>query len=382
MMTKKEVHVVIGSLFGDEGKGYTVQSLVYKSIQEGKKPCVVRFSGGPQAGHCVRNNGKTHICSSYGSGVLLGAPTFILGNLNTYIDPISMGLERLVLGREVGILVKDLPRIDKNKPPYIITPFDVYSEIEDKKILDDGTCGKGLYTCFLRYREDDTDPTVSSSDFYEIAKLYYGETEDPYKTTFIGYLDELKKNSISFEDFIYPFDVVIFEGSQGLLLDEDAGFLPHVTSSCTGLGGLATNKLLPGANIWFVTRTYLTRHGNGYCPIYDDLFYTKYFHKLMAGEINKGNKFQGDFKMGYLEEQLFRMAYVKNSLEYFKKKFNLRYSLVVTHSDCLKSSVVPIINRDTGKIDERRVEDLGDIFLGKSLDNIFISKDEQDRSIK
>jgi hypothetical protein len=86
--------------------------------------------------------------------------------------------------------------------------------------------------------------------------------------------------------------------------------------------------------------------------------------------------------MGYLEEQLFRMAYVKNSLEYFKKKFNLRYSLVVTHSDCLKSSVVPIINRDTGKIDERRVEDLGEIFLGKSLDNIFISKDEQDRSIK
>jgi len=83
-----EVKIVLGYTFGDEGKGVTVQWLCKKAIEEGKKPIVIRFSGGPQAAHTVNHNGIEHICSSFGSGVLLGVPTMLYDN--TYIDPISL----------------------------------------------------------------------------------------------------------------------------------------------------------------------------------------------------------------------------------------------------------------------------------------------------
>ena len=65
-----------------------VQWLCKKAIEEGKRPIVVRFSGGPQAAHTINHNGIEHICSSFGSGVLLGVPTMLYDN--TYIDPISL----------------------------------------------------------------------------------------------------------------------------------------------------------------------------------------------------------------------------------------------------------------------------------------------------
>ena len=61
--------IVLGSLFGDEGKGATVQFLCQEKIEEGCIPLVVRFSGGPQAGHRVIHNGIEHVCSLVGSGV-------------------------------------------------------------------------------------------------------------------------------------------------------------------------------------------------------------------------------------------------------------------------------------------------------------------------
>ena len=53
--------IVLGSLFGDEGKGNVVQWLCMNSY----KPLVARFSGGPQAGHRVVYKGKSHVCSSW-----------------------------------------------------------------------------------------------------------------------------------------------------------------------------------------------------------------------------------------------------------------------------------------------------------------------------
>ena len=67
--------IVLGSLFGDEGKGATVQFLCKKEIDKGIIPLVIRFSGGPQAGHRVLHNGISHVCSLTGSGVLLNCPT-------------------------------------------------------------------------------------------------------------------------------------------------------------------------------------------------------------------------------------------------------------------------------------------------------------------
>ena len=80
--------IVLGSLFGDEGKGATVQFLCKEEINKGIIPLVIRFSGGPQAGHRVLHNGISHVCSLTGSGVLLNCPTYL--HENVMIDPISL----------------------------------------------------------------------------------------------------------------------------------------------------------------------------------------------------------------------------------------------------------------------------------------------------
>lgn len=100
--------------------------------------------------------------------------------------------------------------------------------------------------------------------------------------------------------WISLYDVLIFEGSQGLLLDMDCGFYPHVTPSRVGLNGVP-KKYLKDAEVYLVTRSYLTRHGNGYEPKY----------KLEANlekfkESNTFNEFQLDFnwRQGYSAELL------------------------------------------------------------------------------
>ena len=56
-----EVKIVIGSTFGDEGKGNVVQWLCQQALNEGKRVAVCRYSGGPQAAHTVYHNGIEHI---------------------------------------------------------------------------------------------------------------------------------------------------------------------------------------------------------------------------------------------------------------------------------------------------------------------------------
>lgn len=147
-----EVKIVLGYTFGDEGKGVTVQWLCKKAIEEGKRPIVVRFSGGPQAAHTINHNGLEHICSSFGSGVLLGVPTMLYDN--TYIDPIS-------LVKEYDSLVSKgiEPKIMMSAFNRIITPHDILAGRENTKVLTDGTLWKRV----ISYIQKDTNQEVESN---------------------------------------------------------------------------------------------------------------------------------------------------------------------------------------------------------------------------
>lgn len=117
------------------------------SIEEGKSVAVVRFSGGPQAGHTVVNEGIEHICSSFGSGVLLGVPTYYTDDV--FIDPIALYNERKVLqGKGIKETLVYASMFNR-----VITPYDVFAGREDNKVLSDGTCGMGIYPTFKRYNE-------------------------------------------------------------------------------------------------------------------------------------------------------------------------------------------------------------------------------------
>lgn len=326
-----EVKIVLGHTFGDEGKGVTTQYLCKKAIEEGKRPIVIRFSGGAQAGHTVVNEGITHICSSFGSGVLLGVPTYLLNTF--YLDPVS-----LVKEYEALVAKGITPTIGWSYFCHVVTPYDIMAGQMNAKVIEDGTCGKGIYGTFSRYtnsvgiqRSSAALCSVKETDaLLESAARYHGferdkDLEHDFHITCFNL-----SNLGAFHDMLHVennYDVLIFEGSQGLLLDMDCGFFPHVTPSNVGLNGVP-ERYLKDAEVFLVTRTYTTRHGNGYKPRL--LMEYDLSNKF---ETNVNNKFQGEFKTGMLEVGLLNSAYERHCLDNYKVKYNMKYNLVITHMD-------------------------------------------------
>lgn len=321
-----EVKIVLGHTFGDEGKGVTVQWLCKKAIEEGKKPLVVRFSGGPQAAHTIFNGGTEHICSSFGSGVLLGVPTMYTEEV--YMDPICLMNEFRTLQCK-GVSPKLFRGVHR-----IITPYDVLAGRNNSKVISDGTCGKGIYPTFERYKHGQWTRVSFSldkpeyilkcaSNYHKIERI--PEYDDMFKKACLEILTEVYSDKPSIKDY----NVLIFEGTQGLLLDMDCGLYPNVTPSRVGLNGLRSS-VLQDAEVYIVTRTYTTRHGNGYepkipCPF--DLS-NKY-------ETNVTNEFQGNFKTGALEVGLLNRAYERHCIDNYVRKYNMSLNLVITHMDVI-----------------------------------------------
>lgn len=344
-----EVKIVLGYTFGDEGKGATVQWLCKKAISEGKKPLVIRFSGGPQAGHNIYNNGIHHCCSTYGAGALLGVDTFILGKFNTYFDPISANIERKAL-LEKGVDA----RLKIGWDIMTVTPYDVFDNMANKKNLKDGSCGKGLYSTYKRAKKRSWLPLIQynpiKNDYVHTeperlldiaASFYKVERIKEFDDLFIDSLNEMYEHMESLrkdiifgwnaDNVVFSYDdnvVCIFEGSQGFLLDADCGLYPNVTPSLVGLNAIG-ERYLQDAEVYLVTRSYTTRHGNGYDPLvklpHPDMYY--------KDGNNIKNEFQGEFKVGGLELPLLRMAEHRHCLDNNQKRFNLKFNLVVTHCD-------------------------------------------------
>lgn len=342
---RPKVKIVIGSTFGDEGKGNVVQWLCKQALDAGKKVAVLRYSGGPQAAHTVNYNGIEHVCSSYGAGVLLGVPT-VLNNRYVLIDPISMQKERRELiskgVKSPKIMLESCYNIN------IITPFDVYFNQQDLKTLHDGSCGKGINAAKQRISDGYYSQDVSEN--WEIAKSYYKEKysldielSDELKQTYIQAHNWLKR-TISDCFNIYEFDELILEGSQGLLLDEEFGFNPHTTPFKVGLNGCTSYIYDNECEVYFVTRTYLTRHGNGYEPKHPITI------PEWKRESNITNQYQGTFKTGLLEIPLLQRAFDRHNILNMCREHNISPRLVVTHTDLIeKGAIHSFLLNNTGE---------------------------------
>ena len=328
-----KIKIVIGSTFGDEGKGNVVQWLCQQALNAGKKVAVVRYSGGPQAAHTIYYNGIKHICSSYGAGVLLNIPTIL--SRNVLIDPISMQKERREL---ISKGIKSPKIILDSICPNIITPFDVYFNQQDLKTLNDGSCGKGINAA--QQRISDGYYSLDSLENWNVAKQYYKnkyslniELPDELKQTYINAHNWFNRTVQHYFDY-WGFDELILEGSQGLLLDEDFGFNPHTTPSRVGLNGCSRYYTNRECEVYFVTRTYLTRHGNGYEPKYPITI------PEWKEESNITNQFQGVFKTGILEIPLLQRAFDRHNIINMCRKHNISPKLVVTHTDLIDKGVI------------------------------------------
>ena len=162
-----------------------------------------------------------------------------------------------------------------------------------------------------------------ASNYHKIERI--PEYDDMFKKACLEILTEVYSDKPSMKDY----NVLIFEGTQGLLLDMDCGLYPNVTPSRVGLNGLRSS-ILKDAEVYLVTRTYTTRHGNGYepeipCPF--DLS-NKY-------ETNVTNEFQGNFKTGALEVGLLNRAYERHCIDNYVRKYNMSLNLVITHMDVI-----------------------------------------------
>lgn len=317
-----EVKIVLGHAFGDEGKGVTTQWLCKQALAEGKRPCVVRFSGGPQAGHTIFNEGVEHICASFGSGALLGVPTAYTSDV--YIDPICIKKEYDVLC-EKGIK----PVLMLSGGHKVITPYDVAAGRRNEKVLSDGTCGKGLFATFDRY-DKGWFARLNLWDYLKhlsyAADCYNFKRDEKCDKMFKEALDWLR-NTNNLHPALTDYDVLIFEGTQGLLLDMDCGYYPHVTPSRVGLNGIPEGYLR-GAELYLVTRSYTTRHGNGYEPTLPNKYDLSSKH-----ETNIANEYQGEFKTGALEISLLNNAYQRHCIDNYVRKYDIKTNLVVTHVD-------------------------------------------------
>jgi len=381
---RKSYKIVLGSLYGDEGKGSTVQWLCKRELEDEKKPIVVRFSGGAQAAHTVMQRGKNgkdlrHICSSLGSGVLLGIDTYL--DEKFFLDPIMLMEEIDTLLIELADADSALgkafyPKVWINNWCRVVTPYDVIANRKDLKIKEHGTTGKGIFTTYTRYSKGYSRHTVSSilndpQKYLDEVKDYYGyphsgnlsdlcrevardtdlDTIEKLDWRFCDAIERIARE-IDRENFkirdgaIYEsdlYDTVIYEGSQGLLLDAENGFDPWTTSSLVGLNGIP-KSVVKGKNsydvdVYLVTRTTLTRHGKGTRESHVPYEYgSGYFRKIIKDdyEYNEQNPQQGVFHNTVYNIGLLDRAIDRHRLDNYQVRFNI----VITHADIIDQYVL------------------------------------------
>lgn len=337
--------IVLGTFFGDEGKGSTVQWLCSKAIAHNEKALVIRYSGGPQAGHrIIDSSGREHVCSSFGSGCLLGIPTYLASQV--MVDPICIKEEYDKLNQ-----LHVRPVLYINRYCRVITPYDVLANLKDRDNMSNGSCGMGIYQTYYRNEHQ----TYTLPNFLSGSKVYLESCREfhsipenkelEYK--FNEALNWLKSYAKIVNDMPTGFDTLIFEGSQGLLLDMNCGFMPHCTPTKVGLNGIAEDyelkRFLPKAEVYFVMRNYLTRHGNGYSPygesIVDDLF-------TLNEPTNPDDGPQGVFKYGLFETRLLQKVFQRHCIDNYCKIYNLKCNAVITHMDSTEK-YIPLWNGES-----------------------------------
>ena len=133
-----------------------------------------------------------------------------------------------------------------------------------------------------------------------------------------------------------------FEGAQGLLLDMDYGYFPHVTRSNCGMRNISEIlKRIPGEHdvtAHYITRAYTTRHGAG--PLDGEV--EKFSHNIVD-KTNVKNEFQGALRFAPLDTELFNSITTKDFLNYAPR--DAKTSTVITCLDQLGSSIELIQNR-------------------------------------
>ncbi|MGE4043426.1 MAG: adenylosuccinate synthetase [Acetobacteraceae bacterium] len=322
---------VIGASFGDEGKGLVTD---YLCGTQGAG-IVVRFNGGAQAGHTVVTpEGKRHVFSHFGSGTLCGVPTFLS---QFFICNPILFFGELTRLQELGV-----NPVVYAHPNCLISTFAdmmINQQLEnDRGDKRHGSCGVGVNETIMRSAVPEL--TITMSDLWngtrlegklaeicgKYAEFRCGRKVDDAEAMIQAFIERCAV----FAEAVHPLGIAqcpdpVFEGAQGLLLDEyNKQFFPHVTRSRTGMTNvrlLCAQAGISEIDTYYVSRTYLTRHGAGPLPGEDTSL-------RFNDDTNVENPYQGAIRfapldVGGLRERCEEDAGSRN------------YKLVLTHCDQL-----------------------------------------------
>jgi adenylosuccinate synthase len=309
--------ITVGLGFGDEGKGAAVDFLV----RELGAQLVVRYSGGAQAGHNVElPGGQRHTFSQFGAGTLAGARTWLGPRM--IVSPATLVPEAEHL---VSLGVADPWALLSAHPDALVsTTYHVAMNRLRELARGDarqGSCGLGIGESrhyWLRYGAD----AVTMGDLADRRRLvqkltllrdrFLLEMQDlpqldrewsaaMHDTLPAAEADVLQRavDGVAISATMPRAETVVFEGAQGVLLDEWHGFHPYTTwSTVTPLHAreLAAEHGYDDVTVLGLTRAYSTRHGAGPFPTWD-----REFTASLIDRGNPANAWQGSLRAGPLD---------------------------------------------------------------------------------
>lgn len=318
---KKEVKVVIGANYGDEGKGLVSYCLAKDAIEHGNKVLTVLYNGGVQRGHTAA--GKVYHC--LGTGTAVGSDTFYHNRF--MVDPIALWL------------TNEKPIIDPQCR--VVLPCDVLNNRAKESAAGKkrhGSCGMGIFEASKRsaniihaiYVKDLLEPFSLFEKLLSINEIY-GDSEDALYNTHHFMLAAAYIVSqceiVTLDKIINRYQTIIYEGGQGLLLDQaNIDDFPHLTPSSVGSRNIHGDieSMTDCADIFYVSRTYMTRHGNG--PMENECNKAD-INPNIIDKTNQPNEWQGSLRFGFLNTKSLYSRIKKDIQEY---RCNIKPHLVYT----------------------------------------------------
>jgi adenylosuccinate synthase len=320
--------VVLGTQWGDEGKGKIVDLLTDQAS------VAVRFQGGHNAGHTLVINGEKTVLHLLPSGILRESVMCVIGN--GVVLSLDALVKEITALEDKQIFVRDRLRISGACPLILPSHIALDQARELKKGEGKiGTTGRGIgpaYEDKVGRRGIRLAETLNEERFAEKLKElteyhnfmlenYYGVEPVDFETTLVSQLALARNLRPLIDDTIELLHSrrkagadILFEGAQGSLLDIDHGTYPFVTSSNTTAGGTATGSGYGPLYLDYVlgiTKAYTTRVGSG--PFPTELFDEVGAHLASVGH-EKGATTGRDRRCGWFDAAAVRFAVRINSV--------------------------------------------------------------------
>ena len=321
--------VVIGTQWGDEGKGKIVDFLAEKA------DVVVRYQGGNNAGHTVVVGGNEFKLHLLPSGILYKGKTCVIGN-GVVVDPAVM-LRELKGMEDKGI---DTSGLKLSNRAHVIMPYHrLLDEVEEESRGDHkiGTTKRGIGPCYGDKNARSGIRVVDLMDEEEFSaklarnleaknrllKQVYGVDGFDYalvREEYLAYADQLRPyvadTSVVLHDALQGGQKVLFEGAQATLLDLDHGTYPYVTSSHPIAGGACIGAGVGPKNlskIIGVVKAYSTRVGEGPFPteLHDETG-----HRIREVGREYGTTTGRPRRCGWLDAAVVRYAGIVSGIDY------------------------------------------------------------------